>query len=397
MNRFDVIIAGGGLAGSALAVGLARSGRRIALVEAAPRHSQSRPSFDDRTLVVNAASLNILANLGILDANLTICPLRRIEITRARAPGHLILDAGSYDCERFGAVIVARELGAAMLETLAGTDRITEFCPARIETFEAGPDGVKALLDDGSELTAALLVGADGTRSKIREQAGLASESHDYGQAAIIFNARPAHHRPDTAIERFTDRGPLALLPQPEGRVGVVWIDRAESIENIREWPDEELIARLDRHFGATLGAFTSPGKRAAYPLALQRTPRPVGRRVVVIGNAANTIHPVSAQGFNLGLRDVAGLIDRLEDRTDPGDPVVLAGYAEARRADQAATVRYTDTLARAFTNPSLAIRAGSSLGLAAHAAFPALSRRLVRSAMGFREPVSRLAREPRS
>ncbi|MFW5926486.1 MAG: FAD-dependent monooxygenase [Wenzhouxiangella sp.] len=394
MNRFDVIVAGGGLAGSALALALAGAGRRVAVVEAAPRRHSGRPSFDDRTLVVNAASLNILANLGVLDRDPTRCPLERIEITRAGAPGHLVLDAKDYGCERFGAVIVARELGEAMLETVAESDRVTEYCPNRIESFETGREGVTARLDDGSELTAALLVGADGTRSKVREHAGLASESHDYGQAAMIFNVKPEHPRAGVAFERFTDRGPLALLPQPEGRVGVVWIDRADAIETARELPDAELACRLERHFGSALGRFSSPGRRAAYPLILQRTPHPVGRRVVVLGNAANTIHPVSAQGFNLGLRDVAGLADALEGREDPGDPAVLAGYAAARRGDQAATVRYTDTLARAFTNPSLAVRAGSSLGLAAHAAIPALSRRLVRSAMGFREPVSRLARE---
>ncbi len=394
MKHFDVVIVGGGLAGSALAIALGRAGRSVALIEAAPRQTGAPPGFDDRTLVVNAASLNILANLGILDSRPTACDIRQIEITRAGAPGHLTLNAGDYGYKRFGAVIVARELGAAMLQALERTEGVEEFCPASLAGFESTDKAVRLPLEDGRALTTDLLVGADGTHSMVRELAGMSSHHHDYGQSAMIFNVLTEKRRPDSAFERFTPDGPLALLPQPAGRMGVVWIDDSHRIDSVLAADDDELTRRLQQRFGTGLGRFERPGRRANYPLALLRTERPIARRTVVIGNAANTVHPVSAQGFNLGLRDVAALADVIASCDDPGSSEALARYLEARRHDQQSTVAYTDTLARAFTNPSLTGQLASTLGLVAHAAWPSLSRRLVRSAMGFREPVSSLARE---
>ncbi|HSH27244.1 MAG TPA: FAD-dependent monooxygenase, partial [Wenzhouxiangella sp.] len=302
MTDFDVIIIGGGLAGSALAIGLARAGKHIALVEAFEPKADARPSFDDRTLEVNAASLNILANLGILDDTLTTCPLRRIEISRAGAPGHLSLRAAEHGVERFGAVIVARELGAAMLRRLENTGGIDTFCPERLASLDVSDDRVAIELESGTRLSGRLLVGADGSRSTVRRLAGIDSQCHDYGQSAMVFNLRCPERPADTAWERFTPVGPLAFLPQPDQRLGVVWVDRGEAIDAALGLDDEELIEQLAARSGRGPGSFSAPGKRVGYPLALTRTPRPLSGRVVVVGNAANTVHPVSAQGFNLGL-----------------------------------------------------------------------------------------------
>jgi 2-octaprenyl-6-methoxyphenol hydroxylase len=395
VSDFDVIIVGGGLAGCALAVGLGRAGKRVALVEAFEPRADARPNFDDRTLVVNAASLNILANLGILDGALTTCPLRNIEISRAGAPGHLNLRAGEHGCDRFGAVIVARELGSAMLRRLESVDGVESFCPEKLAAIRPEDGGVAIELESGRRLSGRLLVGADGANSSVRNLAGIESWQHDYGQSAMIFNVRCQHRAADTAWERFTPVGPLAFLPQPGQRLGVVWIDRHEKIELALQLDDDALLQRLETRSGGTPGGFETPGERASYPLRLTRTPRPLSERLALVGNAANTVHPVSAQGFNLGLRDVAALIDLAGEAADPGRSDVLAAWFAARREDQAATVRYTDTLARAFSNPSAIVRLGTGLGLFAHAAMPALSRRLVRAAMGFREPISSLAARP--
>lgn len=393
MSDFDLVLTGGGLVGAAAAIGLARAGRRVAVIEATARAANHHPSYDDRTLVINAASLNILAGLELLPDSLSRMSVREIRITRAGGFGALRLNAAEHQRDYFGAVIVARELGNVMLEALKDHDGITEFCPATLETFTVEHDHVRVRLGDGSLIRTRLLIGSDGTHSMVRQITGMNSQHYDYGQSAMIFNVRPQAAPPDTAWERFTPQGPLALLPQPDGRLGVVWIDRSDAIDEAMAWDDEALIERLNHRFGPSLGGFSRPGKRARYPLLRQRTPRPVAERVVVIGNAANSVHPVSAQGFNLGLRDVAGLIEVLEQHQDPGSPAALEAYAGARFSDQEATVRYTDTLARAFTNPSLLARVGAGLGLAAHAAVPGLSRRLVHAAMGFRTPVTRLAR----
>ena len=393
MSDFDIVLAGGGLVGAATAIGLARSGHRVGLLEASSRQANHQPSYDDRTLVINLASLNILSGLDLLPETLPRVPVREIRITRAGGFGMLRLKASEHRRDCFGAVIVARELGNVMLEAVASQAGLTELCPATLETFTVEPDHVRLRLGDGRQLRTRLLVGSDGTGSMVRQIAAVPSQHHDYGQSAMIFNVRPGHAARDTAWERFTPQGPLALLPQPEDRLGVVWIDRTEAIDAAMAWDDDTLIRRLDQRFGASLGGFSQPGKRARYRLVRQRTPWPIAERVVLIGNAANSVHPVSAQGFNLGLRDAASLIECLQDQTDPGAGAVLETYARSRQADQEATVRYTDTLARAFTNPALLARFGAGFGLAAHAAVPALSRRLVQAAMGFRDPVTRLAR----
>lgn len=395
-HEHDIVIAGGGMAGASLAVGLARAGFDVAIIEAIDRSADHQPSYDDRTLVINRASLNILANLGILDDSLPRCPIRHIDVTRAHGFGHVRLNAAEHALDHFGAVVVARELGNRLLTCLGETEGITEYCPERLETFHVDDDKqeVSIRLASGTQIRTWLLVAADGTGSSVRQAAGIASTLHDYRQSAMIFNvmAEPASN--DTAHERFTPEGPLAFLPQPEGRYGAVWAGSTERIEDAMTWSDDELIEKLERRAATGFRKFSKPGKRVRYPLKLLRTPVPIGKRVVCIGNAANTVHPVSAQGFNLGLRDVAGLVDVLSNAHDPGAPVWMARYVQARKADQADTVRYTDTLARAFTNPSLPFRVGTGLGLAAHALLPGLRRRLVTSAMGFREPVPSLARE---
>lgn len=395
-REHDIVIAGGGMAGASLAVGLTRSGFDVAMIEAIDRGADHQPSYDDRTLVINRASLNILSNLGILDDALPRCPIRRIDVTRAHGFGHVRLDAAEHALDHFGAVVVARELGNRLLACLSDMEGISEYCPERLETFcvDEDSDGISIRLASGTRLQARLLVAADGTGSSVRQAAGIASTLHDYRQSAMVFNVMSEPPSGDSAHERFTPEGPLAFLPQPQGRFGVVWIDSTERIDEAMKLDDDSLITRLEQRATPEFRKFLNPGKRARYPLKLLRTPVPIGQRVVCIGNAANTVHPVSAQGFNLGLRDVAGLIDVLADAHDPGAPVWMARYVQARQSDQADTVRYTDTLARAFTNPSLPFRLGTGLGLAAHALLPGLKRRLVTSAMGFREPVSSLARE---
>lgn len=390
----DVVIAGGGLAGASLAVGLAGAGFDVGVIEAVARDADHQPSYDDRTLVANRASLNILRNLGILDDSVPRCPIRRIDITRAGGFGQVVLRARDHDLDHFGAVIVARELGNRLLGCLEKTDGITQYCPERLETFHVDGDRVRIRLASGGTPSARLLVGADGTGSAIRQAAGIASSLHDYRQSAMIFNVTARPPSSDVAHERFTPAGPLAFLPQPAGRYGVAWVDASSGIDEAMAMDDRTLLRALRDRAGSAFSEFSDLGTRARYPLRLLRTRVPIGERTVVIGNAATTVHPVSAQGFNLGLRDVATLIEVLESARDPGAPAWMARYAQRRRSDHAETVRYTDTLARTFTNPSLPFRLGAGIGLAAHAFLPGLRRQLVTSAMGFREPVSRLARE---
>src|SRR5699024_6051924 len=231
----------------------------------------------------------------------------------------------------------------AMLRRLGNTGGIDTFCPERLASLDVSDDRVAIELESGTRLSGRLLVGADGSSSTVRRLAGIDSQRHDYGQSAMVFNLRCPERPADTAWERFTPVGPLAFLPQPDERLGVVWVDRGDAIDSALGLTDDELIDQLAARSGRRPGDFSSPGKRVGYPLALTRTPRPFSRRIVLVGNAANTVHPVSAQGFNLGLRDVAALIDHAGAATDCGHGEVLNAWFADRREDQAATVRYTD------------------------------------------------------
>ncbi|PKL95513.1 MAG: 2-octaprenyl-6-methoxyphenyl hydroxylase [Gammaproteobacteria bacterium HGW-Gammaproteobacteria-8] len=391
--RHDILIAGGGLAGASLAIGLSRAGFDVAMVEAVERSAARQPSFDDRTLVINRASLNILSRLGICNEALPQRPIRAIEVSREGGLGHVCLSAAELGVERVGAVVVARELGDRLQQECRAAD-LTEYCPERVENFQIEDDCVRVRLGSGQRVETRLLVAADGTGSTVRQTAGIASQLHDYRQSAMIFNLLADPPSTDVAHERFTKRGPLAFLPQPDGRYGAVMIGPGDWIDEAIGWNDAQLLAWLERHAAAGFRGFSRPGRRVRYPLKLLRTEIPIGNRVVAIGNAANSVHPVSAQGLNLGLRDVAGLIEALDGASDPGAPVWLARYLALRRQDQAETVRYTDTLARAFSNPSLPFRLGTGLGLVAHAMLPGLRRQLAIGAMGFRGPGLRLAQE---
>ncbi len=392
MADFDVAISGGGMAGATLAVALARQGRKICVIEPVVRDADHQPSYNDRTLVLNAASLNILGNLGLMDGRLQLTPVEEIHVSRQGRAGHVRMRAADHGRQRFGAVVVARELGNVLLDALAESPNIRVLCPDALTGWQPGPGRVLVRLDSGDAITARLLVGADGTGSAVRRLAGIEPRIHDYNQSALVFNARSEQAHGNRAWERFTGHGPVAVLPQPQGRLGVVLIDSRDSIADLVETSDAQILALLHERFGHRLGAFSEPGQRSSYPLVRLQATTGHAQRMVLIGNAATTVHPVSAQGFNLGLRDVAGLVEILEGVGDIGEPGLLEHYNAQRRADRAETIRYTDTLARAFTNPSMPFGLGTRLGLAAHAFFPALERRLAAAAMGFRSPVSRLA-----
>jgi len=416
---FDVIVSGGGLVGASVALGLADRGFQIALIEPTEPSHAPLPSHDERTLVLNAASLNVLDNLNLLADDLIRVPVRHIHINRQGGFGHLHLHALDHadligadtdtEAPYFGQVVVARALGQCMLDRLNNHANITLFCPNALSRFTDEHHRVQVTLGDGQQLQGRILVGADGNHSLVREQLGLMIEAHDYHQRAMVFNVAAERPLPETAFERFTPHGPLALLPQANGRYGVVWIDQSQRIDEAMDWSDDVLMVELKDRFGPRLGAFDQPSPRTSYPLIKQHSPQVVSGRVVLVGNAANAVHPVSAQGFNLGLRDVAGLIDALSFSTshdedaiatlgELGDDLLdqaLLDYQQARADDQRATIRYTDTLARAFAHPASFVRLMGGVGLAAHAASSSLTRRLVRAAMGFREPVASLAKKP--
>jgi len=399
----DVLIVGGGLVGASLAIALDRLGLDVALLEAAPPGALPAV-FDQRNLSFAEATVNALRALDVLPRlRAPAGAIARIHISRNGDFGRVLLDAADYGREAFGEVVVARDFGDALASKLDDLPRLTRYRPARFLGFaEDTADGLRQarVADaDGERLIAAkLAVAADGTASAVREALGIAVEQYDYRQTLFVARVR-AERAPDgTAWERLTDHGPTAVLPRGDGHYGTVHGVASDEADAVAALDDAAYLERLQRAFGWRAGRLLATGPRSAYPVVRTLAQRLVAPRAAVIGNAAQTLHPIGAQGFNLGLRDALTLVECIEAGQargeDAGSAAVLAEYAQRRREDRERTIAFSDGLARWTSNPSPLASPLRSLGLFAVENDPALRAMLVGGAMGYRGDVPQLCRE---
>jgi len=401
MQPYDLVIVGGGLIGGSLACALADTGLKIALVEAVAAEAEVQPSYDERVIALSWGSRRILEGSGLWGAVAPQAePIRTIHVSERGQWGITRLDQAELGVEALGYVVPARALGAAIRPALAGRPGIEVLCPARLLGLRvqgdravlevAGPDGPR-------ELQARLVVAADGGDSAVRRAQGIVAQVHAYGHDAIITTVTPDRPRPGWAFERFTDTGPLALLPMTAGRWSLVWTCREQETAGLLALSDHAFLARLQARFGYRLGRLGQAAPRCSYPLKLVLTPQTTHPRLVLIGNAAQQLHPVAGQGFNLGLRDVAALAEVLAQaagrRQDPGSPRVLRDYRQWRGRDQETTATLTDTLARLFVNPWLPLRLARNAGLLGLDLLPPARRLVARRFMGQGGRTPRLAR----
>ena len=396
-DRHDVVIVGGGLVGASLAIALARQGVEVGLVEAAPA-GQMPAVFDQRNLSFAAATVNALTALGVMQQLRTPTgPIRRIHISRQGDFGRVRLEAQDYGRATFGQVVVARDFGEALEARLDGLSGLTRYRPARFVGFAPDEAGHRALRIADAEgertLHARLVVAADGTRSAVREALGIGVDEHDYGQTLLVARVRATQAPDGTAYERLGDDGPTALLPRGDRHWGVVHGVAREQAETVAALDDAAWLARLQRAVGWRIGRLVASGERSAYPIVRVVAQRLVADRAVVLGNAAQTIHPIGAQGFNLGLRDALTLAEEIARGDDPGAASRLAAYAARRREDRERTLAFSDGLARLTANPSPLLKPVRSAGLVAMEAQPSLQAFLVGGAMGFRGDVPALCR----
>jgi 2-octaprenyl-6-methoxyphenol hydroxylase len=401
-NRYDIAIIGGGLVGASLACALEPLGLKIALLEAVPVQAASQPSYDDRTLALSASSCKILQGLGTwpaLSGNAT--PIREIQVREYQRPGRVIMAPAELGLDRFGHVVEARVFGAAVMQQVSRIGTLDFLCPVSVTavTTDGGSARIEYSSDgDTHQIEAALLVGADGANSFVRDSLGIEVERHDYRQTAVICNITPEQDHRGRAFECFTPTGPFAVMPHVEGRCGLIWCVSTGQAAEMMDLPDAEFLHRAQQRFGNHLGRFLKIGQRSSYPLRLVRALEDVRPGVVILGNAAHAIHPVGAQGFNLGLRDVAVLAELLWNEAkngtgaDFGNMNLLNRYSSWRKQDQNETIAYSDGLARFFSNPSRLAAAARTAGMLAHGFIPALRRQLAVRAMGFRGHIPRLA-----
>ena len=389
MSAANVLVVGGGLVGASLAIALDAAGIPTTLVESALPRTGAQPSYDERNLALARASVNGLAAIGVWQhAASAATPIRHIRVSRAGDFGTARIDAARHGVTALGWTLPARELGAALLQRLAACRHLTRFAPATLTALEPVADGWRAHLrcaDAERSIDATLVVGADGTESLVRGAVGIAVERHDYQQTLFVCTMTPERDHAGRAFERFSDEGPIAVLPLAEQRCGLVLTASTADAGEVGAMDDSAFLALVQRRFGWRLGQLTRPGKR--FPYAVQRVVASslIARRAVVVGNAAQTIHPIGAQGFNLGLRDALTLAQLIAQVPDPGAPEVLRNYAARRQPDRDGTMAMSHGLIQLACLQQPLLAPLRSLGLLAFDRVWPLQQALARRGMGFR------------
>ena len=393
----DLVIAGGGLAGLVQAVLLGPCGWQIMVLE---RGDGLSALSDPRSLALSESTRRILDAVGAWDALSSECaPVAHIDVSQRGAFGSTRLHAEDEQLPALGYVVPAGVLARILREAVDALPNCTFLAQASVEQVQPGNDGIELKVSqDGAEqaLSARLLIAADGARSAMREALGLHAEEVDYDQSALVAEVEMDRTADGWAYERFTDTGPLALLPHPSGRRALVWaLPRAE-VRQAQAWPDSKFCRELQRMLGSRAGKVVDAGPRKCYDLTFRRVRQRVGARSVLIGDAACSFHPVAAQGFNLVVRDAAwlaqGLRDAKQEGADPGDPGRLEEYARTRDVDARRVAGFTDFLARGFVMKNPLVRGARAASLFALESLPKCRTRFIRFGMGADLPRADLA-----
>jgi 2-octaprenyl-6-methoxyphenol hydroxylase len=399
---YDVAICGGGLVGATLAVALAQLDLKIALIESHPFGVANPPSFDERTTALSNGSRRVFEGLGIwplIQRDAT--PIRRVHVSDKGRFGFARIDAREQNLEQLGHVVVNRVMGAALWQRLQ-TSRIDIIAPASVKSVELEGEYRRVSCErangESTTIEARLVVAADGARSVARESANIAASTWDYEQTALVTNILTQRFHDYVAYERFTESGPIAILPMSDGRAGVIWTFAPALATEVAALSDADFIAKFQEAFGFRLGRFTKVGARQLYPLSLTRAEAHTAERLAVIGNAAQALHPIAGQGFNLGLRDVASLAEVLADArkagsADAGDGMYLQRYCAWREDDRREIVRFTDGLVRVFRQPFGPVKFLRDLGLLAFDLMPPAKAAMSQLSLGAAGRVPRLAR----
>jgi 2-octaprenyl-6-methoxyphenol hydroxylase len=400
MTDYDVAIVGGGMVGASFALALRATKLRVLLVEGISPDSARQPSFDDRTTALGNGSRQIFESLGVWHAMAgESAAIRSIHVSDAGRFGVARLDAKEQGVDAFGYVVPNRVIGRALWQALRGTPNVTLAVPAQLERAVLRDDGVELeILKDGvpERVRAAVAVAADGAGSVLRASAGIDAGIEDYEQVAIVVNAATDRAHTGEAFERFTPSGPLAVLPRGDAENGggyaVVWAVKPERAAELMALDDVAFASRLQEAFGWRAGRWKRIGKRNTYPLSLSRAHDTVAGRVVLIGNAAQALHPVAGQGFNLGLRDAATLAEILAQL--PGDAAELLGrFAAWRDEDRKGVTRFTDGLVKLFGSERPGLGLVRNFGLLLFDLSPTAKSALSRVSWGFAGRMPRLAR----
>jgi len=383
-KQFDVVIIGGGMAGASCALGLKQSNKQlsIAVIEANEVSADYHPSFDDRSIALAQQSVQYLKSINAFDCQAPFAAaIKKVTVSDRGHFGKTHIDCQEYGHDALGYVVEVNPFGRSLHQQLTRTD-VSLFCPDTVAKLEYQSDFANITLSSGEQLSAKLVVIADGAHSQSRKLANIEFNTRAYQQVAIIANIEVAGGHHHHAFERFTEHGPMALLPMSNNRYSLVWCMEPEQIEHTMALEDDAFLAALQKAFGYCGGAFSKVGMRASYPLVYGKAESLSSHRTVLIGNAGHAIHPIAGQGFNLGLRDVQLLCD-MANRSDLGDYAFTRYYSQTRSKDITTVMTLTDSLVRLFSNSSRLLALGRSIGLFSMDLFSSLKTPLAKQLMG--------------
>lgn len=390
----DILIAGGGLNGPALALALAQGGFRVTVIDARPAATRAEADFDGRAYALAIASVRLLKAIKVWE---TVAdksqPMLEIKASDGRsgegaAPFFLHFDAAEIEEGPMGHMLEDRFLYAAFLQAMQETPGITLLSGETVVAQEVVPSGVTVTLASGRKLTGGLLVGCDGRGSGTAQRAGIRRVGWGYGQTALVTAIHHQHDHRGIAQQFFMPSGPLAILPLKGGHhSSIVWSETDANAAAIQALPDAEYLAALRPRFGDFLGEIGLAGARFTYPLSLSLAERFIAPRLALVGDAAHGVHPIAGQGLNLGLRDVAALAEVLilarRRGEEPGSPAALEEYQRWRRFDATALALGMDKVNRVFSTDNPLLRLGRDVGMGLVNAMPGLRRGFIRQAAG--------------
>jgi 2-octaprenyl-6-methoxyphenol hydroxylase len=388
MRRVDLAIIGGGLVGASLALALQGEakvrGWRISLIEPFAPGEGYQPSYDARSTALSYGTRLIYQRLGLWQAIAERAePIRHIHVSDRGRFAAARLSAAEEGVPALGYVVENAWLGQCLWQAL-DQQVVSWRSPAQVTRLDALENGYRLTLDDESSLECDLAILADGGRSGLREQLGIGVSHRPYGQSALIANISPQDDHQGLAFERFTEDGPMAMLPLADKRCALVWTRPTADAERLLRLDEASFLDELQQAFGYRLGALRQVGARHLYPLTLTEAEEQVRSHLVVLGNAAHSLHPIAGQGYNLSLRDTLALAETLLASSAPlGDLATLQGYLQRQRVDQQLTVGFSDQVTRLFSSGQPLLAAGRGLGLLGLDLLPPAKRWFARQAMG--------------
>lgn len=399
----DIAIVGGGLNGSALALGLSQQGLRVTVIDALPAQPRKGEGFDGRSYAIALTSVRVLEGIGLWDAIADAAqPMFEIKVTDGRAgegpsPFFMHFDHAEIEEGPMGHMVQDRHLRRALMDAVDTAEMVEVVNSETVVAQEPDTTGITLTLASGKTLRARLCVGADGRTSGTAARAGIKRTGWAYGQTALV--CAVAHELPHHGIAHqfFMPPGPLAILPLTGNRSSIVWSETAQNAARIHALPDAEYLDILRPRFGDFLGEISLAGARYTYPLSLSLAHEMIAPRLALVGDSAHGVHPIAGQGLNAGFRDIAALCEVIVDAQrrgeDFGAAVALARYQEWRRFDNATLALATDSFNRLFSNDNGLIRMARDIGMGVVSALPSLRRTFIREAAGLNGDLPRLMR----